>query len=76
MSKRLGTQKDRFKDSGDENATMWISAGESALDGGGVGGLPCVDSVEWGGSGGFGGGGGGCTSGGGGGGFVGTLNQI
>ena len=29
----------------------------------GVGGLPCVDSVEWGGFGGFGGGGGGCTAG-------------
>jgi len=28
-----------------------------------VGGLPCVDSVEWGGFGGFGGGGGGCTAG-------------
>ncbi len=54
-----------------DNVTMWISAGESVLNGGGVGGLPCVDSANWGTLGGFGGGGGGCTAGGAGGGYVG-----
>ncbi|CAG7819175.1 unnamed protein product [Allacma fusca] len=70
MSSRLGTQKDRFRDTDDENTTMWIAAGESVIDGGGLGGVPCIDSIKWGANGGFGGGGGGCTAGGAGGGYV------
>lgn len=69
ISRILGTQRGPIKD----NSTMWISAGSSVLDNGGIGGLPCIDSANWGTEGGFGGGGGGCTAGGGGGGYVGKL---
>ena len=75
ISRILGTssQQQQMMERRKDNATMWISAGNSVLDGGGIGGLPCIDSVSWGTVGGYGGGGGGCTAGGAGGGYIGKL---
>ena len=46
MSRRFGTQRDRFKEVGDENATMWISAGESLHTESGISGMEKFCTIQ------------------------------